>query len=423
MHVLRFGLENYRCFRDPVEVSFVATSQSDRPDFRIPSDRVEHGVLPVVGVYGANASGKSSVLSGLLALRDAVEFSFRSAPDRPVPWEPFRLDRRDDAPPTVLDLDFELDGVRYHYGFSHRGRGFEEEWLFQWTTHRRTVLFERDAGDDEAPFYFGPSLKGDKAHLARATRDNALFLSTAAFHNHDQLLPVFRAITQGIRRPSTIMLSGVPLFSGDDPILEERHHERVRKLLTSADVGCDDFQPSEVQLDQIPAELERVLRPEALDALRDRSEDTPLYEIALVRRDADGRTWRLPPDSESTGTRILLRRISDLLRHEPGLLVMDELETSLHPDLVRETLSLYTSRDANPSGRQLLFTAHDRGLLNSLRRDGLVLVDKDRDGVAHLTTASDFRDLRRRDALDRVHAQGRMGGVPVLDSFVAAWSS
>jgi predicted ATPase len=102
-------------------------------------------------------------------------------------------------------------------------------------------------------------------------------------------------------------------------------------------------------------------------------------------------------------------------------LIVDEIDTSLHPDLCAAIVNLFTDPRTNPNGAQLLFSTHERDLLNHLRRDEVVLVDKGRDGASRLSVASDF-DVRGRQELRRVHAEGRLGGVPVLADLRAAWA-
>ena len=119
--ILRVGVENYRSFRDYTELSFVSTARKDEPIWRPKSRHSDHGVLPVLGVWGANASGKSNILYAVNTLMDQVSLSYTALqPEAEVPWSPFRLRRTPDSPPTQLDVDFEAEGVRYHYGFCFR---------------------------------------------------------------------------------------------------------------------------------------------------------------------------------------------------------------------------------------------------------------------------------------------------------------
>ncbi|MBN2194414.1 MAG: AAA family ATPase [Polyangiaceae bacterium] len=181
--ILAFAVAHHRPIRQRAELSFVATSHKEEPAFTLTSQHAPHGTFPVLGIWGANASGESSLLSALLFLRTVVQQSHaRWAPTDLVPWWPWRL-CRDSSLASEYELDFELDGVRYAFGFAVRSGTFEREWLCRWEGTRRQVLYFR-SDEGSAPWYFGPSLKGQRTKLAEKVRkNNSLFLSVAAQEN------------------------------------------------------------------------------------------------------------------------------------------------------------------------------------------------------------------------------------------------
>jgi energy-coupling factor transporter ATP-binding protein EcfA2 len=413
---LRFSVENFRSFRDRTELSFIGTRLADAPSWRIPAPAAPHGVLPVLGVFGANASGKSNLVLAFRTMIEHVQSSFFRKPAAAIPWAPFRMRRADGAPPTSYDVDFVVGGVRHHYGFRHTGAAYAEEWLYRWPGRTRQVLFHRNA-DASEPWYFGAELKGGKRGIAVATRPNALFLSTAAQMNHDLLGDVAASLTDGCEAESAIELRGHPVFPVHAPILLAENQELVRRVLVAADLGVAGVHPRQKN----PAEMPPELFAEIKAAL---TEEEPPFELWLSRRDASGATWELPPDLESRGTQVVLSRVNDLLPalSSGQLLIVDEIDTSLHPDLCAAIVNLFTDPRTNPNGAQLLFSTHERDLLNHLRRDEVVLVDKGRDGASRLSVASDF-DVRGRQELRRVHVEGRLGGVPVLGDLRAVWAT
>lgn len=425
--LLRFGVENYRSFRDYAELSFVATKLRDAPLWRIPADGVPTGLLPVLGVYGANASGKSNLLKALDALVAHVGHSFADLkPGQAIPWTPWRLNRGEGSPLTRLDIDFLVDGVRHHYGFRFNSVRFEEEWLFRWPKGTRQVIFHRDHREAE-PWSFGRELRGAKRLIADSTRPNSLFLSAAAHLNHDDLGRVAAAITEQCRPEAPIELSGHPLFEQTSPLLHEGHRPTVRRLLASADLGVRDLsaRPVPEARKAILDHLRATVHPDAFDEVSKQFEsEEPPVEVWLKHGADDADSWELPPAQESRGTHVLLARLHDLLHvlTAGGLLMLDEIDTSLHPEICAALVGLFTGGRTNPHGAQLLFTTHDRSLLSSLRRDEVVLVDKTPDGASSLRVASDFRGVRARDDLRRAHEQGRLGGVPVLGDFAGEFA-
>ena len=130
-------------------------------------------------------------------------------------------------------------------------------------------------------------------------------------------------------------------------------------------------------------------------------------------------------DSESKGTRTLLSLLIPTLEAlaQGSLLVIDELDTSLHPDLARAFVSLFNKEDSNPHGAQLVFSTHDVTLLGSglIRQDEIWMTDKNREGASEFTPLTDFK-LRSRDDIERAYRHGRFGGVPTADDFLVAFN-
>ncbi|MCK5037214.1 MAG: AAA family ATPase [Candidatus Sabulitectum sp.] len=419
MNILRFGIENYGCFRDYTEISFVSTSQKDEPSYRIHSSNVDlsYGILPVVGVFGPNASGKSSLLESLHSFRNHVKFSFQLDPDDNIPWTPWRLNKSPNAKPTTYCMDFIFNGSRYQYGFTHDSKQFHKEWLHRWPKGKIQTLFERDTQEDN-PWYFGPSLKGEKVSISSNTGPNSLFLSAAAHNNHKELLAIHGILSNSIRKTSEIELSGYPLFKENDPILDPDNEELVNELLGAFDLGAVGFRPEEVPpMGLLPKALAEILKPDALESLAGKSDDeSKFYRLILEREDEEGHKWSLPPYSESRGTNILLMRINDLLCLDGGILIIDEIDTSLHQEMCFAILDQFTNEATNKAHIQMLFSTHSVNLMSHLRRDEVVLVEKDLSGTSSVTCLADFKGIRSRDKLRDLYEDGRLGGVPIIST-------
>ncbi|MDE2742708.1 MAG: AAA family ATPase, partial [Gemmatimonadota bacterium] len=123
---------------------------------------------------------------------------------------------------------------------------------------------------------------------------------------------------------------------------------------------------------------------------------------------------------ESKGTRTLISLLIPALQalSQGSLLAIDELDTSLHPDLALAFISLFANRDSNPNGAQLLFSTHDVTILSCdlLRQDEIWMADKNRAGVSKYTPLTEFK-LRSRDDIEKAYRNGRLGGVPEIDDF------
>jgi AAA15 family ATPase/GTPase len=143
--------------------------------------------------------------------------------------------------------------------------------------------------------------------------------------------------------------------------------------------------------------------------------------IEFDHQSADGASARISHAFESRGTQMWFSYIGPVLKtlRDGGVLVVDELDASLHPRLSSEILRLFAGRDTNPHGGQLVFSTHDTSLLSSLvdhrlAREQVWFTEKDTSGATILYPLSDFRP-RKNEALERGYLQGRYGGVPIVD--------
>jgi hypothetical protein len=361
--IARFNLSNHRSFRESAELSFVSTSRKDEPLHRHCSQHAPHGILPIVGVWGPNASGKSNLLDGLLMMRSIVANGYHWPATQALPWAPWALSGAVKRPPTRFELDLihvdsRGDGgeLRSLFGFCLDQGEVHEEWLYQWRGSRRQVLFHRKHGSD---WYFGPSLKGRRKQMAEATRDNCLFLSTAAQQNHPVLLQVYEAIVDGIRGAKTPSLKGVPLFAPDASLCSSAIRRTLLAFLKVADLGVTDLRGEELQA-EAPADAEQIFHPDFLAQLR--AADAPRRVQFVLKHLGDGGQFELPPEDESRGTLIGLSRFAELWDAlcAGRTLVLDELETSLHPELCTALVQLFANPEVNGKGAQLLFTTQDR---------------------------------------------------------------
>ncbi|MCK6519867.1 ATP-binding protein [Myxococcota bacterium] len=423
--LLRFMFKNFGSFRDAAELSFVATRiKDDDVHGALPPKGpfAKFGVLPVLALYGANASGKSTALD---ALRRMVSHVLRShtelKPTDKIPHKPFKLDLESSAQPTHLECELLIDGVRYQYGFLVTKDRFEEEWLQAWPAGVEQLWFHRK-GDDRDAWYFGPALKGERKRIAAATRENSLFLSAAAQNNHEQLGKLYRAFDELFSKnlPSD---SHHPMSFSASPLFDPERADEVRRLLRAADVGVMDFRLKsdkdgiKAHIDQWQRSSDETIAQRAIRLSAALESIGDVRHLELQHEGADGLGHWLDPDEESDGTISLINRLHQILLalNLGALTFIDELDRSLHPLLCVELIKMFTSPYSNPNGAQLLFTTHDVSLMEHLRRDEVALVNKQNDGGSRIELMSEYK-LLRRDDMQKVYMEGRVGGLPRLGS-------
>ena len=444
--LLRFGVSNHRSIRDYQELFLSASPRIKRNTAVFPVPTLREHAVPVVAIYGANAAGKSNLVDAIDHFQGAIVRSHQGlSASSPIPRSPFMLDESGLTRPTRLDCTFTVEeqegGDRiprpfpsvYEYGFEFTDRQFEREWLVRVTRKERQsthTLFERKTTDGQVQIQFGSQLRGENRTIRNLTRPNSLFLSAASQNNHPQLSRLFRYFEESWR---TAAETG-PLIDRDvaERLFDYPHMARLLRLVRQADVGISEVTVEDDEVVGKNLDMARDLAEVFAKHFGGATEHGSMEEAELLEQFRQSKTLKFihglasggrPAfgyDMESKGTRTLISFLIPALEalSRGQLLVIDELDTSLHPGLARAFVSLFSKATANPRGAQLVFTTHDVTLLSSdlIHQDEIWMADKDREGTSRFTPLTDF-DLRSRDNIERAYRFGRLGGVPFGDEF------
>jgi len=407
--LIRFRTGNFRSIRDEQELSLVASTLTDHPDSVVPVAHYDLALLRAAGIYGPNASGKSTVFHALALMRSAVRDSQGLwKPHDGVPLTPFALDPAFAAEPSLFAVDLLLDGVRYEYGFVADQSRFMEEWLYAYPRGRRQEWFTRDAARDEE-FAFSRLLSGENRTISSLTRPNSLFLSAAAQNNHEMLTPVHNWFSEQLLVDED-RRRGALAVRVSQRCRDPEYRDAVYSLLKAADLGISGLE----LVEDDPAASELIKRAGALFALLGSGDVT---DIRLLHRAGSGADVALPFAEESAGTRTLFALAGGVVETlaQGGTLVIDELDRSLHPHLAMHLVRMFNDPASNPEGAQLVFNTHDTNLLDAdiLRRDQVWFTEKGDDGATRLFPLTDFR-ARKTENLERGYLQGRYGAVPAI---------
>ncbi|GAB0057036.1 hypothetical protein SIID45300_01356 [Candidatus Magnetaquicoccaceae bacterium FCR-1] len=411
--LIEFRVKNFRSIRDEMVFSMVATKDATlRETNTMPSGlkSVPH-ILRGAALHGANASGKTNFVRAIHYMRSVVVEYAIKAPGQPFSVQPFRLNAETNEQPSEFEVTFLLDGVRHQYGFSMTRQRIVQEYLLVYKTLKPQTWFERqyDAETNQYQFHFGTGLKGPKNTWEQATRPDSLLLSSAVQLNSEALRPIYdwfdtHLIIINNIRPKDPLLSIKTLK-------QESTRQEVCTFLKAADISISD-----ILIDtQKATKMALVFNPENKSVeVKDEEEEN---EKLLFLHKTDHGQAVLEAQDESQGTMKLLYlsvRIFDILGKGLTLLV-DELDNSLHPLLVKELVQLFHQNHTNTGGAQLIFTTHNTSLMDHdlFRRDQIWFVEKDIDQASCLVPLSEFAP-RKNEALERGYLNGRYGGVPFL---------
>ena len=415
--LLSFTAENVRSYRDEVHLSLLGTRLAEPGAARSLSligSAKQIPVLPAAGLFGANASGKTALLEAIDDMSAIVLGSFRMARAGSQIFRcPFGLDDESSHRPSRFEVELIIDGVRWQYGFTIDDYRVLDEYAYHYPRGRQARVFHREGASVE----FGQPFRSEGKVLLRPLHDNVLLSSVAGAFGTEGIAQLYEWFETKLQIASSRNRAlRADLTAGLAESAESK--ARILSLLRFADLGVTDIHREEPP----PEVLERLRRIErAVDGPdRDEGSDEQFSLpslIHLTHSAADGDA-RIPPHDESLGTQVWLALTGPILQtlDAGAVLLVDELDASLHPWLVQKILLLFQDERTNPRCAQLVFNSHDTSILGDtewrvLGRDQVWFTEKSEDGATSLYPLSDFSP-RKDDAIERRYLQGRYGAVP-----------
>lgn len=418
MNLVSFRMSNYLCFRD--EVIFTM-----EPQARVTSDKRnlfgvgrKENLLKLSLIYGANATGKTSLLDGMFSLRAAVSRShYEVESEKSYDILPhFSCDPEND--PTELEIEFYHNDQLFKYGFSYLNGKFIEEWLVGYPKTQAVTYFRILNGGEE--YTFSDYLPGKKVGLIRDMRPDKLLISSAAANGHEYLTPIFKAITDDFSfysiesRPDFVVEAELAKAMEEDPKLAKF----VSEVLHQADTGIQRVIVVEDKFDLYDDErLKSMFKEDALEILK-RSAPKKDYSLIFEHKSRDG-FYPLTLSVQSEGTKYLLQIAYWLFKgiRDGKVCVLDELGGSLHEDVAAAVIRMFQSTETNRENAQIIASTHCSALMDlSIRSDQIWFTTKNEFGESDLVPLSDFKP-RSDENVRRKYKLGHYGGVPLQQNF------
>lgn len=413
--LVEFSVQNHRSFRN--KQSFLMTaSNSGTPNAVATGNNGAPHVLQQACLFGANGSGKSGLVQSMNTVCSLVRHSFKNEEKLIEEYRPHLFHSKWRNEPTEFEVTFLHDDSLFQYGFVYDAERIWEEWLFERpsATRKQRQIFTREYDPERHAYQWETSathLRGERQSWIAQTRDNALFVSTARQLNAEPLERPFDWLSGGLRTILDVDSIGPYTASRLD---EDDWKGRVMAFLADADLALADVEAEErsiletTDFKSLPKERQKQFKsliPEGAVTL----------EVHTYRKDEIGAKARLDFDDESKGTRELFALIGPILDSLDNgyTLVVDELNTHLHPLAFRYITRLFSSSKSNPENAQIIFTTHDPTVTEEdcIGRDQIWLVEKGDDLVSRLVPFSDYRTRDERP-FRRGYLQGRFGAVP-----------
>lgn len=383
--LIQFTIENHRSIKNSAVISFTASKDTSFRENLLHPDK-KKTLLPAIAIYGANAAGKSNVLHAMKTMKNMiVGDAAKLLKGQKLPWEPFG----GNANPTAFETVFMYHGVRYAYGFSFDENRIHTEYLYYWPNGREALIFSRDHGAYE----FRENVNEQTA-LSNRTPDNKLYLVSS----NDWNLPQTETAYMWFFEKLTFLMEEEPARSETvgQILSSDTKKMRILKELMLADLGISDV------------------------SIKSISGNAPVITTThrIIHEDGSVEHFQLRMDQESAGTQRFFARIGVWLQalDQGALLLVDEIEDSLHPLLTKRFIEMIQDQTVNANGAQLLFTTHDAMLLDLkfFRRDQIWFAEKDDKTCAtELYSLASFSPRKGED-VRKGYLRGRFGAVPFI---------
>ena len=437
--LVQFSVRNFKTFKDEAKLTLFAsnydknTREADNV-FEVPKFGLR--LLKSAVVYGANASGKTKLVDAARFMKDFIfDSSVGSQQGNSINTEPFRLSTVTIDKPSMFEIIFIYQQEMFRYGFEVTANTVMSEWLYHRPHTKEIEIFYRDGQE----FMVHPKLfrKGSFLVKEKMVRSNALMLSVAAQFNDELAKRVF----QWLRKLE--ILSGLREEDYEEYTIslaqDVTTKAKILSLLKEADLGIEQIESQQVDHDTYLKSLDRVNKLWQISMKRTMNEIGPEHSIFPETKTFHNQYNELNEivgveefaldDQESSGTAKFFALTGPIIKAlEYGdVLVVDELDSKIHPNLVSKLVELFNSAKTNPNNAQLIFNSHDTNLLGSglFRRDQIWFVEKDRYGAAVLYSLASFKTDeggRKSDNFEEKYISGRYGAIPVLGDFATLFS-
>lgn len=362
-------------------------------------------VLKSVAIYGANASGKSNILKTIMFCNSMIFASHLHNENSVFAFHKFKFDGFTKKP-SSYSIRFVINNIEYLYSFSLNSLEILTEKLYYYPNGKKAKVFVRNekAGETKKDKYsFGGGVIKRPFDVAESTSVKTLFISRASQMDRDIPKQVFNFF----HRDFILRQSNYTLSNADRLI--EANKSLLLKALQMADSDIVDFkqQIRKNKGKNIKANFateEVVFEDTEIESL-----EIKTYHKFMPNVSFDFNT------EESEGTKqvfMLMLTILDVVRNNKILLI-DEIERSLHPKIVEYILQIFNASERS----QLIFTTHNTNLLdlNKLRKDQIWFANKKEDGGSDLYSLYDYNDFRDTMDLEKAYLQGRFDSVPIVD--------
>lgn len=421
-------IKNFRSFRKEVVFSFEADKSTNMEEVQVISMPDGARLLKFAMVYGANASGKSNLLSAFDFLNDFWLKKSNDSEDG-TGVEPFLLDKETPNQPSEFDLKFYVDRRRYWYHLRLDRNAVYSEKLYVYNSQQPTLLFKRNLENNISKILFNhAAVKVSSVAQEKIELDclkNISFFSAKGNANVDlgeidKVRNWFKERMLPNIHPFTHMYEYAERELCDNEDLKNH----ILSFLHKADFNITGIN-SEIINKPITTDLMRYIESSPIpDAEKENLKKKGTFESIKtsfthnVTNERGEEEYAFNEYQQSVGTKRMIGVETAIYEAEvkSGFLCIDELESSLHPELMEFLIQKFLENKASQS--QLLISTHCLDLLNLvgdlIRKDSVWFTEKDESGSTDLYSLIEFKGLNKMSSILKSYKNGKFGAKPNL---------
>ena len=414
--ILQFKAKNILSIRDEQTLDFTASADNTYEEYAVV--KIKNVRISKLGViYGPNASGKSNILKALFWLFKFMTNEDLRKQSLGTGLIPFKMDKNSRNEHSFMSIIFYIDDSRYEYSIELDTERVYHEEMYYYPNSRKALVYERTWNQDKmsSAVTFGPLLKltaTQKLFIESNCVANATVLSTYQNSNvdrNDMLDTILRYMKVQILA-SLDSNTDIVSFANDIVKVVQESKPFIREMLVQADFNITDLYLKKKEKNERTITVTKKMDSEELVLEADAQEDlffthqTPFYTGDMNNAE----------ESEGTLRMYCLSAIMYLLIKQNQILLSDEMENSLHYDLLTHIIKTFL---VNSERGQLIFSTHSLMLLDEefIRRDMVYLTNKNEAGATEIYRAKDF-GLHKKVSILNAYRAGKLGAKPNLGS-------
>jgi AAA15 family ATPase/GTPase len=441
--LIEFSVGNFRSIKEIQTLSFVATAINEHEQTHTFEANPKMRLLKTIGIYGANASGKSNLIKAMWAMVKFMKSPFEDRKKFEEHIQPFKLNTSTQNEGSFFQLVFMIEEKIYRYGFVYLKGKIISEWLFGTAKKNEVEYFRRENSEI--------TIKKDRFSegigLESKTREDNLFLNVV-YEFNGRIASEIRGFLDKIiviRGNDNIIESD--LRSVAHEFLESDNKRNLIELLQLTDIDLLDLKLNENnniedsiknwfgiqdldeldKTDSIESFFQKVDTNKMFNDIRHKGNlDYGIFDNFIISQknqyDEHGKyvgTVNFSFDDEaSDGTKKMFNLSGIILNsfEKKELLVIDEFDSRFHTLLTKAIIKLYNS-DKNKSA-QLCFVTHDTNLLDKdlLRRDQIYFTEKNLKGETLVYSLSEIKGVRNDASFEKDYIKGKYGAIPFIQN-------